>query len=68
MAVTTETDRINELRDGQNATNARIDRLEDAMHARIDALNARIDKLFYAIIGGAIAVSVAVLVQGFIGG
>ena len=67
--MTTETDNtINELRAGQIAINARIDRLEDAMHARIDALNARIDRLFYAISGGSIAVVAALLVQGFIGG
>ena len=67
--MTTETDNtINELRAGQIAISARIDRLEDAMHGRIDALNARIDRLFYAIIGGSIAVVAALLVQGFIGG
>ena len=67
--MTTETDNtINELRAGQIAISARIDRLEDAMHARIDALNARIDRLFYAISGGSIAVVGALLVQGFIGG
>ena len=65
--MTTETDTINELRAGQVAISARVDRLEDAMHARIDALNARIDRLFYAIIGGSIAVVAALLVQGFIG-
>ena len=66
--MTTETDTINELRAGQIAISARIDRLEDAMHSRVDALNARIDRLFYAIIGGSIAVVGALLVQGCIGG
>ena len=67
--MTTETDNtINELRAGQIAISARIDRLEDAMHSRVDALNARIDRLFYAISGGSIAVVAALLVQGFISG
>ena len=49
--MTTETDNtINELRAGQIA------------------ISARIDRLFYAIIGGSIAVVAALLVQGFIGG
>ena len=45
-----------------------IERLEDAMREGQLATNARIDRLFYAIMGGAIAIVVTLLAQSFIGG
>ncbi|MCY3544767.1 MAG: hypothetical protein OXH22_12115 [Chloroflexi bacterium] len=53
----------------QIATNVRLDAIEkeqSAMNARLDILTLRIDRLFYAIIGGSIAVTVAVVAHGFI--
>ena len=38
------------------------------MNARLDTLILRMDRLFYAIIGGMIAVTASVLIHGFIGG
>ena len=59
----------------QVAMNTRLNGISDAQHAvtlRIDSLEARItariDRLFYAIIGGTIAVSVSVLIYGVISG
>ncbi len=62
MAV--DTDRNDEFRRIWRA----IERLEDAMREGQIAMNARIDRLFYAIMGGAIAIVVTLLVQSFIGG
>ncbi len=62
MAV--DTDRGDEFRRIWRA----IERLEDAMREGQIATNARIDRLFYAIMGGAIAIVVTLLVQSFIGG
>ena len=62
MAV--DTDRSDEFRRIWRA----IERLEDAMREGQIATNARIDRLFYAIMGGAIAIVVTLLVQSFIGG
>ena len=62
MAV--DTDRGDEFRRIWRA----IERLEDAMREGQIATNARIDRLFYAIMGGAIAIFVTLLVQSFIGG
>ena len=62
MAV--NTDRSDEFRRIWRA----IERLEDAMREGQIATNARIDRLFYAIMGGAIAIVVTLLVQSFIGG
>ena len=39
---------------------------QSAMNARLDILTLRMDRLFYAIIGGSIAVTVAVVAHGFI--
>ena len=50
--------------------NIRLDAIEKeqaAMNARLDALTLRMDRLFYAIIGGTITVSAAVLINGFMG-
>ena len=65
---------IQVLREEQVSMNTRLNTISEGQHAmtlRIDALEARmtarIDRLFYAIIGGSIAVTVAVLAQGFIG-
>lgn len=44
-----------------------IERVEDAMREGQLATNARIDRLFYAIMGGAIAIVVTLLAQSFIG-
>ena len=62
MAV--DTDRGDEFRRIWRA----IERLKDAMREGQIATNARIDRLFYAIMGGAIAIVVTLLVQSFIGG
>ena len=55
--------------------NTRLNGISDAQHAmtmRLDALEARvtarIDRLFYAIIGGTIAVTASVLIHGIISG
>ena len=59
-----ETDRTDEFRRIWRA----IERLEDAMREGQLATNARIDRLFYAIMGGAIAIVVTLLAQSFLGG
>ena len=58
-----ETDRSAEFRRIWRA----IERVEDAMREGQLATNARIDRLFYAIMGGAIAIVVTLLAQSFIG-
>lgn len=65
------TARLNAIEKEQAATNARLDVIgneQSAMNARLDTLILRIDRLFYAIISGMIAVSASVLIHGFIGG
>ena len=58
-----ETDRSDEFRRIWRA----IERVEDAMREGQLATNARIDRLFYAIMGGAIAIVETPLSQSFIG-
>ena len=61
--------RVDAIEKEQIATNVRLDaigREQSAMNARLDILTLRIDRLFYAIIGGSIAVTVAVVAHGFI--
>ena len=53
----------------QLTINARLDAIEKEqsdMNVRLDILTLRIDRLFYAIIGGFIAVTFAVVAHGFI--
>lgn len=65
--------RLDAIEKEQVAMNTRLNGISDAQHAmtmRLDALEARvtacIDRLFYAIIGGTIAVAASVLVHGVI--
>ena len=63
--------RLDAIEREQAVTNVRLGAIEKEqtnMNARLDVLTLRMDRLFYAIIGGTIAVSVSVLIQGFIGG
>ena len=63
--------RLDDIEREQAVTNVRLGAIEKEqtnMNARLDVLTLRMDRLFYAIIGGTIAVSVSVLIQGFIGG
>ncbi len=54
---------VSELREDQRATNGLIISLQSEMAARIDSLqqsvNSRIDRLFYAIVGGSAAMVIA---------
>ena len=62
--------RVDAIKKEQAVTNTLLDAIEReqaAMNARLDILTLRMDRLFYAIIGGTIAVSVSVLIHGFIG-
>ena len=63
--------RVDAIEKEQISTNVRLDAIEReqaAMNARLDILTLRMDRLFYAIIGGTIAVSVSVLIHGVISG
>ena len=63
--------RVDAIEKEQIATNVRLDAIEReqaATNARLDILTLRMDRLFYAIIGGTIAVSVSVLIHGVISG
>ena len=63
--------RLNAIEKEQAVTNARLDAIgkeQAAMNARLDILTLRMDRLFYAIIGGTIAVTASVLIHGLIGG
>ena len=63
--------RVDAIEKEQIATNVRLDAIEKeqaAMNARLDILTLRMDRLFYAIIGGTVAVCASVLIHGVISG
>lgn len=63
--------RLDAIEKEQAVTNTRLDAIEReqiAMNARLDALTLRMDRLFYAIIGGTVAVTASVLLHGVIVG
>ena len=61
--------RVNAVEREQAVTNTRLDAIEReqiAMNARLDVLTLRIDRLFYAIIGGSIGIIGALIAHALI--
>ena len=63
--------RLDAIEREQITTNAHLNSIEKeqiAMNTRLDAMSGRIDKLFYAIAGGSITVTAAVIIHGILAG